>query len=531
MVSTDTSRWASTRIFISYRREETAYAAGWLFDRLTERFGRDQVFKDIDCIEPGQDFVDEITRAVGSCDVLLALIGSRWLTARDDTDRRRLDCPDDYVRLEIEAALTREVHIIPVLVDGASMPAVEELPTSLGQLVRRHALELSPARFSSDSSKLLEVVDRVLTQVPVGPSHSGRAERGSSTGPQRHQRRSALVRFGAPLAIVIGLVVVIALWPTHGKDASHLPQSKPSELPQSQPSGLPQSKPLPADDLVVSIGVDGPARLYRVSSMGTWTRNPLIEAGGTHGAVLSPDGKTIIYLSGTISSTPRVMAADGEHDRALFRRPVSGCGDVNRVAWSGSQPSILALVCGGPDGFSKIALVRIDGKLVRWLPTGKTYVDHPTFSPDGVNIAYWANNQIPTRTGALFTIATSGRGRPRPLTYGLGDFDPAWSPLGDQIAFSRLTSRPGEERHSEIYLVSTDRSGGTTPLVKRSGMNVKPAWSPTGNQLVFVNAQPGGTRGAGTDVLWLVDTHGGGPQSLGIGATTIDIGSWGLGAQ
>jgi len=110
------------RIFISYRREETAYPAGWLFDRLAERFGPKQVFKDVDSIELGDDFVQMITRAVGSCDVLLALIGDQWLTITDVHGRRRLDDPDDFVRLEIEAALTRNVRIIPILVDGANMP-------------------------------------------------------------------------------------------------------------------------------------------------------------------------------------------------------------------------------------------------------------------------------------------------------------------------------------------------------------------------------------------------------------------------
>ena len=148
------------RIFISYRREETAYAAGWLFDRLAEHFGDAQVFKDVDSIELGDDFVQMITRAVGSCDVLLALIGDRWLTASDEDGQRRLDDPDDFVRLEIEAALTRNVRVIPILVDGASMPRAGELPTSLAGLVRRQALELSPARFDFDTSRVHQPASR-----------------------------------------------------------------------------------------------------------------------------------------------------------------------------------------------------------------------------------------------------------------------------------------------------------------------------------------------------------------------------------
>jgi len=150
------------RIFISYRREETAYPAGWLYDRLADRYGGGQVFKDVDSIQLGDDFVEVITRAVGSCDVLLALIGDRWLTITDQDGRRRLDDPADFVRVEIEAALTRNVRVIPILVDGARMPRVAELPRSLAKLVRRQALELSPARFDFDTGRLFKVLNTTL---------------------------------------------------------------------------------------------------------------------------------------------------------------------------------------------------------------------------------------------------------------------------------------------------------------------------------------------------------------------------------
>jgi hypothetical protein len=156
---------ASGRIFMSYRREETAYPAGWLYDRLADRFGSDQVFKDVDSIELGDDFMEVITRAVGACDVLLALIGREWLTITDALGRRRLNNPHDFVRLEIEAALTRKVRVIPILVDGASMPDAAELPKSLARLVRRQALELSPSRFASDTGRLLNVLERTLVEV------------------------------------------------------------------------------------------------------------------------------------------------------------------------------------------------------------------------------------------------------------------------------------------------------------------------------------------------------------------------------
>jgi PQQ-like domain/TIR domain len=152
------------RIFMSYRREDTAYPAGWLYERLASHFGRNQVFKDIDSIDLGDDFVEVITTAVGSCDVLLALIGDRWLGITDQDGRRRLDSSGDFVRVEIEAALARNVRVIPILVDGAQMPRADELPESLAKLPRRQALELSPHRFDSDTQRLLRVLDRTIAQ-------------------------------------------------------------------------------------------------------------------------------------------------------------------------------------------------------------------------------------------------------------------------------------------------------------------------------------------------------------------------------
>ena len=152
------------RIFMSYRRQDTAYPASWLYDRLASHFGRDQVFKDVDSIELGDDFIDVITTAVGSCDVLLALIGDRWLTTTDSDGQRRLDDPHDFVRLEIEAALARNVRIIPILVEGALMPRANELPASLAKLARRQALELSPNRFDVDTRRLLRVLDRTIAE-------------------------------------------------------------------------------------------------------------------------------------------------------------------------------------------------------------------------------------------------------------------------------------------------------------------------------------------------------------------------------
>ncbi len=118
---------------------------------------------------------ETITAAVGSCDSLLALIGNEWLKVTDTGGGRRIDDPTDFVRLEIEAALSRDVRVIPVLVEGARMSRVEELPPSLAKLARRQAIELSPSRFKSDLHRLLEVLDGMaVDSASIDTSPNGR---------------------------------------------------------------------------------------------------------------------------------------------------------------------------------------------------------------------------------------------------------------------------------------------------------------------------------------------------------------------
>jgi hypothetical protein len=135
-------------IFISYRREDSGPYAGRLRDALSGHFGAEQVFRDIDTIKPGERFPRIVEREVSSCDALLAVIGPMWLTIRDTRGRRRLENPEDYVRLEIAAALARgdDVLVIPVLVGTTSMPAAADLPEPLASLA-----ECNAVRFTDDS--------------------------------------------------------------------------------------------------------------------------------------------------------------------------------------------------------------------------------------------------------------------------------------------------------------------------------------------------------------------------------------------
>ena len=149
-------------MFISYRRDESAGYTGRIADRFTEHFGKDRVFRDIDSIEPGLDFAEAIESAIGSSGVMLAVIGKNWLTATDAAGRKRLQDPHDYVRMEIAAALQRNMRVIPVLVQGASMPGTDELPEDLAPLTRRNAFELHDSSWGDDVGRLFSALERVL---------------------------------------------------------------------------------------------------------------------------------------------------------------------------------------------------------------------------------------------------------------------------------------------------------------------------------------------------------------------------------
>jgi formylglycine-generating enzyme required for sulfatase activity len=150
-----------SKIFLSYRRQDSAYVAQFIYERLRAHFGADAVFMDIDSIPIGADFREHITAAVDQCGILLALIGRNW--AGETGVPRRIDDPRDFVRIEIEAALERKLPVIPILIDHARMPGETDLPPSLALLAYRNALDLGPGRdFHHNLDRLINGIERLL---------------------------------------------------------------------------------------------------------------------------------------------------------------------------------------------------------------------------------------------------------------------------------------------------------------------------------------------------------------------------------
>ena len=147
-------------IFINYRREDSAGSAGRLHDRLEANFGSDKVFMDVEGIQSGEDFAEAIDAKLASCDVFIAVIGRGWLKAADQYGRRRLDTPTDWTRLELAAALSRGLLIIPLLVEDAELPPADALPGDLVRLVDLQAMEIHHATFHEDVKRLLDRIQQ-----------------------------------------------------------------------------------------------------------------------------------------------------------------------------------------------------------------------------------------------------------------------------------------------------------------------------------------------------------------------------------
>jgi hypothetical protein len=194
----------SGQIFISYRRDDASYPAGRLYDRLSTHFPQNQIFMDVDSLDLGIDFVKAIEESVASCDVLVAVIGRRWLVSANKEGRRRLDNPEDFVRLEIATALKRDIRVIPVLVEGALMPQSGQLPDDLKPLARRNALNVSHDRFRVDSERLIDAIQRALEAAQAeGQRKPERRKRGEAERRVPRKPSRLLVVIGGAIAVFL----------------------------------------------------------------------------------------------------------------------------------------------------------------------------------------------------------------------------------------------------------------------------------------------------------------------------------------
>ena len=188
-------------IFISYRRGEDAAAAGRLYDRLEHIFGHEQVFLDVDSIPPGKSFTTFLRQHVAACEVMLVVIGRGWLTATDETGQRRLDNPDDFVRIEIASGLAQGKRVIPVLVGhDVTMPGPKDLPKELMPLIHRQAVRIAQDQFRDDAERLARVLKKALAEVEANKAEERRQSAEVPGEQDRKERKGAQLKPPPPQA-------------------------------------------------------------------------------------------------------------------------------------------------------------------------------------------------------------------------------------------------------------------------------------------------------------------------------------------
>ena len=153
------------KVFLCYRREDSGGYAIGIQERLKRDLGADVLFMDIDSIPFGKNFVKILDHEVAKCVVLLAVIGQNWLDARDEDGKRRLDNPNDFVRIEIAAALRPDIPVIPILLNGVRIPSANMLPGELGELSVRHGIDVRHSSFPSDVERLVRGVQALLNEL------------------------------------------------------------------------------------------------------------------------------------------------------------------------------------------------------------------------------------------------------------------------------------------------------------------------------------------------------------------------------
>jgi TIR domain-containing protein len=261
-----------SRIIISYRRADSAAISGRIFDRLASHYGEDAVFMDVDKIPFGTDFRDHIRKVLAGGNILVAVIGPSWLgKAADGTSRIKDEA--DPVRVEIESALRQKTRIIPVLVDGASMPSVADLPDALRDFAYLNAAPIDVGRdFRAHMDRLIRSIDDVLGPVRVIPA-------------QASKRRS-----GARVALIAVLsVIVIALVGTMGFTLlAPIPEPPRPPAPESTATLPAPTAPAPREVAAApTVATPEPATYRVLANVSDGVQN-LREGPGVRYAIIVP---------------------------------------------------------------------------------------------------------------------------------------------------------------------------------------------------------------------------------------------------
>jgi Tol biopolymer transport system component len=357
-------------LFISYRRSDNPDAVGRIYDRLVAEFGKPAVFKDVDSIPLGQDFRGHLNDIVGNCAAVLAIIGPKWADIRDETGRRRLEDPDDFVRIELEAALARNVPVVPVLVGHAAMPATSQLPASLSTLAFRQAVDVRPdPDFHHDSARLVSALRAIIdpNAPTVEPVEAVEAKQKARAAAAR-----TTLRWLAALAAAASLAAVAFAIPA----LKHLSEVPPPQVrteivtPGSEDPTFALS---PDGRMVVYVARDGDATRLWLRNLSSSTGRPLAGTDGATAPFWAPDSQSIGFFAGT--DLRRIDLASGQV------RTLAPAGPAALGAWN--TDGVILYNAGPANPLLRVAADGGSPQEVVSLNEQHAGIRQPVFLPDG----------------------------------------------------------------------------------------------------------------------------------------------------
>ncbi len=316
-----------TKIFISYRREDSQYQADRLHAVLTGHVAdpKQDIFIDIDNIPPGVNFVQHLDSKVGQCDALLAIIGSGWLNAKNpETGARRLDDPKDFVRIEIAAALKMGIPVVPVLLDGVAVPAARDLPEDLQELSVRNGVDLRRISFESDAERLIHGLG-LMTAPPKAIVADPRV---APTQPAPSRRRNPV-----PIDIAVGFILAVGAsvwmidpfaWRQGGQTTSAYMEGAPSAITQSTDAAIGPSHPAEA------LPDPSSAPLFIPPSTPRAAGETFRDCSGCPAMVVIPAGS---FMMGSPSSEEGRENSEGPQRRVSVSAFAAGKYEVTWAEW------------------------------------------------------------------------------------------------------------------------------------------------------------------------------------------------------
>jgi Tol biopolymer transport system component len=364
-------------IFISYRRSDNPDATGRIYDRLVAEFGKARVFKDVDSIPLGQDFRGHLNDVVGGCAAVLAIIGQKWIDTRNGTGHRRLDDPDDFVRIELEAALARDIPVVPVLVAHAPMPGTTELPASLASMAFRQSIEVRPdPDFHHDATRLVLALRAIIDpNVPQDPAPDVEGFKGAVA------HRTPGGRWVWPAAFAVAALAAIALSIPATKHLHELPPPEIRTDIVTPVTDNPESFALSPDgrQIVYVARSEGSSRLW-LRPLSKGSAQPLAGTEGATSPFWSPDSRSIAYFAN--GSLMRVDLDGGQP------RTIAAAGSFGDGTWN-ARGDILYV--GGP-AYPIMRVSANGGAPVAVTKQSASTVSHrqPMFLPDGQHFLYLA---------------------------------------------------------------------------------------------------------------------------------------------